>query len=175
MASNNVLFVIASVDYQPVEYLVPKKLLEDAGFHVTTASDALGTATAKDESTTSVDILVQDAIATDYDAIIFVGGPGALEHLDNETSYKLITTAAQARKIVGAICIATRILARAGILKNKRATGWNGDNALAALYKECDVHFDPKDVVVDERIVTATGPHAAREFGEQIIAQMEER
>ncbi|HZW61635.1 MAG TPA: DJ-1/PfpI family protein, partial [Candidatus Babeliales bacterium] len=163
MATNNVLFVIASVDYQPIEYAVPKKLLEQAGYTVTTASDQRGTATAKDGSTTQVDLLVSEANVADYDGIVFIGGPGALDHLDNEASHKLLTAAVQAHKPIGAICVSTRILAHAGILKGKRATGWNGDNALANIYKDLDIQYSPNEVVVDEDIVTATGPSVARE------------
>ncbi len=174
MATNSVLFVIASLDYQPVEYSVPKKLLEQAGFVVTTASNKDSQAVANDGTTTPIDLLLNDVNPTDYDGIIFIGGSGALEHLDNEASYRILTAAAQARKLIGAICVATRILAHAGVLKGKRATGWNGDNALPAIYKESDTQYSPNDVVVDELIVTATGPNAAREFGEQIIALLQE-
>lgn len=174
MATNNVLFVIASIDYQPVEYAVPKKLLEQAGFVVTTAADQGGTATAKDGSTTPVDLLINDVDVTHYDGIFFIGGPGALDHLDNEASYKILTAAALAHKPFGAICVATRILAKAGVLKGKKATGWNGDNALNALYKEYDVQYAPNELVVDDGIITATGPQVAREFGEQIIALLQE-
>ncbi|HSW74137.1 MAG TPA: DJ-1/PfpI family protein [Candidatus Limnocylindria bacterium] len=172
--TNTVLFVIASVDYQPIEYSVPKKLLEQAGFKVITASDQEGTAVANDGTSTEVDMLVGNASISDYDGIFFVGGPGSLEHLDNDISYKLITAMVQARRPVGAICAATRILAHAGILRGKRATGWNGDNALPGIYKELEVQYDPKDVVIDDHIITATGPNAAREYGEQIIALLQE-
>ncbi len=74
---------------------------------------------------------------------------------------------------MGAICVSTRILAHAQALKNKRATGWNGDNALGGIYKEYDVQYVPKDVVVDGLIITATGPNVAREFGEQIITLLQ--
>lgn len=174
MATNNVLFVVASIDYQPIEYTVPKKILEQAGVNVVTASDQLGTAVAQDGTATAVDILVQDASISEFDAVIFIGGPGALDRLDNPASYKLVTAVVQAHKPLGAICIATRILARAGVLKGKRATGWNGDNALAGIYKEHDVQYSPNEVVTDEGIVTATGPSVAREFGEQIIALLQE-
>jgi len=172
--THNVLFVVASVDYQPVEYAVPKKLLEQAGFKVTTASNQMGQALATDGTPAEVDLLVADAQITDYDGVFFVGGSGSLEHLDNQASYKLISAMVQARKPVGAICLATRILAQAGVLRGKRATGWNGDNALPALYKELEIQYDPKDVVVDDGIITATGPNAAREYGEQIIALLQE-
>jgi protease I len=154
--------------------MVPKNLLEQAGFTVVTASDALGTAQATDHSTTSVDLLIQDATVTNYDGIFFIGGSGALEHLDNQASYTLITKAIQAKKVVGAICIATRILAHSGILKDKQATGWNGDNELGAIYQEHRIHYVPKDVVVDGRIITATGPNAAREYAELVITLLQE-
>ncbi len=174
MATNTVLFVIAFTDYQSIEYSIPKRLLEQAGITVVTASDQRGTATAHDGSTTEVDMLIPEANIADYDGVFFVGGPGALERLNNEASYKLITSTVQARKPLGAICAATRILTYAGVLRNKRATGWNGDNALPALYKEFDIQYDPKDVVFDDNIITATGPNAAREYGEQIIALLQE-
>lgn len=173
MVKNTILFVVSHQGYQPVEYFVPKKLLEQAGFNVVTASNQGGVATALDESTTPVDILIQDAHSEDYDGIFFIGGPDALDYLDNEQSYKLITDAVANKKIVGAICISTRILAHAQILKGKRATGWNGDNTLASIYKEYDVQYVPKDVVVDGSLITATGPNVAREFGEQIITLLQ--
>lgn len=174
MVTKKALFVVASSDYQPVEYQVPKNLLEQAGFTVVTASDAPGTAQATDHSTTPIDILIQDVIITDYDGIFFIGGAGALKHLDNHSSYTLITKAAQAKKVIGAICISTRILAHSGILKDKQATGWNGDNELGAIYQEHRIHYVPKDVVVDGRIVTATGPNAAREYAEMVITLLQE-
>lgn len=173
MVTNTILFVVSHQGYQPVEYSVPKKLLEQAGFRVVTASNQPGIATATDESTTPVDLLVQDALSTDYDGIFFIGGSGALENLDNQTSYQLIANAIEQKKVVGAICISTRILAAAKVLKGKRATGWNGDNALGGIYKEYDVQYVPKDVVVDGTIITATGPAVAREFGEQIITLLQ--
>lgn len=173
MVKNTVLFVVSHQGYQPVEYFVPKKLLEQAGFNVVTASNQGGVATAADTSTTSVDILIKDAQSVDYDGIFFIGGPEALDHLDNENSYNLITSAIENKKVLGAICISTRILAHAQVLKGKRATGWNGDNALGTIYKEYDVQYVPKDVVVDGSIITATGPSVAREFGEQIITLLQ--
>lgn len=174
MVTKKALFVIAHTDYQPIEYTVPKNLLEQAGFTVETASNLPGIAHATDQTTAAVDFPIQDVVITDYDGLFFVGGSGALTHLDNEISYALITKALQAKKVIGAICIATRILAHSGILKDKQATGWNGDNELGAIYQEHRIHYIPKDVVVDGRIVTATGPNAAREYAEMIITLLQE-
>lgn len=173
MATNTILFVIAHQGYQPVEYEVPKKLIEQAGFQIFTASNNLGTAVASDGSTTGVDFLISSVNAANYDGIFFIGGPGALENLDNQDSYDLLTAASHQKKVIGAICVSTRILAHAGILKGRHATGWNGDNLLGGIYKEYDVHYDPKEVIVDDTVITAIGPSAAREFGERIITLLQ--
>jgi protease I len=172
MATKRVLIIVAHQGYQQVEYSVPKKLLEQAGVTVVTASNGLGEAVAKDGSAAPVDLLVETVDSNEYDGCIFVGGPGALEHLDNQTSYELIQKMSEKKKIIGAICIATRILAKAGVLHKRQATGWDGDSQLAELYREHGVYYAKQDVVVDDYIITATGPSAAREFAERVIAAL---
>src|SRR5690606_25260394 len=135
-----VLIVVAFNGYQEIEYGIPKHIIQDAGFKVITASDQKGCAIARDGSTTPVDITLDKVDSTLYAGIIFIGGPGTLEHLDNETSYAIIQDAAKNNIPVGAICVSTRILAHAGVLENKYATGWNDDDQLDALYKEYNVH-----------------------------------
>src|SRR5437867_2611164 len=108
MSNGKILFVVAHEGYNPIEYGMPKKILSDAGYTIITTSDKEGTATAKDDTSTHVDIPIHKVQVAHYEGIFFIGGPGALEHLDNETSYALIRTAAQAKKVFGAICISTR-------------------------------------------------------------------
>jgi len=168
----SVVIIIASDGYQPIEFATPKKILEQAGFMVTVASDKPGNAIAADKSTTRIDLTLNNVIVDHYTAIIFVGGPGALECLDNETSYRLIKSAQQMKKLIAAICIAPRILAKAGILKGKRATGWDGDEELAQIFKEHGVTYERRPVVIDGLIITATGPAVAHEFGTKIVERL---
>ena len=69
----------------------------------------------------------------------------------------------------GAICVSTRILAKADAMSGKEATGWNNDNALLAIYNAHDVTYVQKDVVIYGLLVTAVGPTAAELFGKAII------
>jgi len=165
-----VLLVIANEGYQQAEYGVTKKILVDAGILVETASDNAIPAIAQDGSTAAVNVTLENVNPDLYDGIFFIGGPGALEHLDNEASYRIIHHAAQNSIPLGAICIATRILAQADILGGRKATGWDGDGELAKIYQDFDVEYVRKNVVTDKNIITATGPQAAQEFGEQIVA-----
>ncbi|MBI2436273.1 MAG: DJ-1/PfpI family protein [Candidatus Magasanikbacteria bacterium] len=166
----SIVLVIASSGYQPIEYDTPKRKLKDAGFEVVTVSDRLGTAISKDPSiTTQVDCLVSDVSAEIYDGLFFIGGHGALEHLDNEISYTVLRKWKQSGKPYGAICVSPRILANAGVLNGKQATGWDGDGELAGIFERCGVEYLRKDVVVDGHVVTANGPRAAEGFGKKII------
>ena len=175
MTSGQVLFVIAHEGFHPIEYAIPKHLVEQAGFTVITASDKAGNAIAKDGSSTHVDLPIEHVDLANFKAVVFIGGPGALDHLNNPTSYALIKEAAEKELVLGAICISTRIFAASGILKGKDATGWNGDNELTDLYNQLKINYKRHDVVVDDSIVTAVGPDAAREFADNIISLLAER
>ena len=167
---HKVILVIASNGFHPIEYSVPKRILEHSGITVITASDKAGKATAKDQTTADVDVALDTISVDDFDSIFFIGGPGAMDHLDNSTSHKLIQQAAQAKKPFGAICASVRILAHAGVLKGKKVTGWNGDDQLPQILEKAEATYTPKDVVVDGTIVTAVGPNAAQEFGAKILS-----
>jgi protease I len=169
MTNGKLLFIIAHEGFQHKEYGETKRLIEQAGYSVVTASDGESPATGNDDSKATVDILLSKVNPHRYHGIFFIGGPGALEHLDNETSYRIAQEAAKANLPLGAICVATRILAKSGALKDRHATGWNGDNKLEAIYQQYRVIFSREPVEVDENIVTATGPDAVEEFAQKII------
>lgn len=174
MDESTVLLIIASQDFQQVEYHDTKKAIAHAGFPVVTASNKAGNAIAKDGSMVPVEITTDKIDVSNYAGIFFIGGPGALEHLDNSTSYKIAQEAFSQNKPIGAICIATRILAASGILHDKYATGWNGDDKLAPLYAEYNVHYLPEEkVVVDGNVITATDPSVAHDFGEHIVEMLQ--
>lgn len=175
MAHHKVLMIIAHEGYQQIEYSIPKKTLEQAGFKVITASNKPGMATAKDKSQTKVDITTQDAIAADYQAIIVVGGPGTLENLDNQVTYQLLHEAADLGKLLAAICIAPRILAHASLLEEVAATGWDGDGQLGEIYDEYGVTYVQAPVVNDQHIITATDPAAAQAFADAIVAELKNK
>ncbi len=163
------LLIVAHEGYQQVEYNTPRELFKSAGIAVETASNKAGHAVAKDGSTTAVDILLSDVSVGQYDAIVFIGGPGAMENLDNEMSYTIARHAVEDGIPLGAICIAVRIVAKAQMLAGRRATGWDGDGQLSDMFLIYGIEYVSQDVVVDDLIVTATGPHAAPEFARQLL------
>ncbi|MDD5043803.1 MAG: DJ-1/PfpI family protein [Patescibacteria group bacterium] len=165
-----VLLVIAHKDFQLVEYSEAKQVLAAGGIEVVTASDEAGIATSGGGGgQTNVDLTLDEINPPEYDGLFIIGGPGALEHLDNEKSHKLLRDFVADNKAVGAICISTRILAHAGVLKNKKATGWNGDNELGGILSAAGAEYMRAPVVADGNLITATGPRVAAEWGMKIL------
>jgi protease I len=174
MIHNSVLLVIAHEGFQHVEYQVPRDIIMRTGFTVKTASNKKGPAVAKDGSNATVDYTLDEVNIDHFHGIFFIGGPGALEALDDEHSYTIIRKAMAARLPLGAICIASRILANAGALRGKHATGWNGDSKLEELFGAQGAMYVRQNVVVDGNVITAVGPQAAEEFGNQIISMLQD-
>ena len=80
----------------------------------------------------------------------------------------LAVEANKAGKPVGAICIAPCILAKAGVLKGRRATVFPGKEYTDIL-REGGATVVRAAVVEDGLLVTANGPNAAARFGDALI------
>ncbi len=171
LEGKKVVMVIAFRDFRDREYFEPKRILEEAGAEVKTASTKEGKAIGADGGDTQVDLLISKVNPEEFDAVVFIGGPGALKELDNETSYNLIKETVEKNKVLAAICISPVILAKAGVLKGKKATVWSSlmDKSAIKILEEQGAVYEKKPVVVDGKIITGQGPQAAKEFGETIL------
>lgn len=145
----------------------PYRLLKNNGVAVTIASTTLEKVTGMNGLTVKPHILLKDVRAQDFDAVIFVGGSGSVQYIDDPFAHKLARDAFEAKKIVGAICLAPMILAKAGILKYKRATVYPSE---AENLKACVVDYTGKPVEIYGNIVTADGPGSAGEFGTALLS-----
>lgn len=170
--SKKIVLIVARESFRDEEYFVPKEILEKGGVEIKTASDKTGIARGAEGGEVKVDLLVQEINPADFDAVVFIGGPGALEHLDNKISYKLARDTIERGKILAAICVSSVILARAGVLKSKKATVWSSvlDKSTVKILKEGGAIYEDENVVIDGKIITANGPSSAKEFGEKILS-----
>jgi len=164
-----IALVVAYEGFQEKEYHETRRVLEAADFKVTTVSDASGFATDHTGLVVPVDVTLDKFQPALCDGFFVIGGPGALEHLDNSVTYRILNEMYALQKPYGAICIAPRILAKAEVLRHKKATCWDADNGTADLFEQHAVTFTKKPVVTDGCVVTADGPQAATEFGKAII------
>lgn len=166
-----VAIIMAFKDFRDAEYFVPKEILEKAGATVTSVSTEKGKALGADGGDVEIEIATEELKVVDFDGIIFIGGPGALKYLDNEKSYTIIRETVSQGKILGSICISPVILAKAGVLKNKKATVWSSvlDRSAIRILKEEGATYVPEEVVIDGKIVTGNGPDASEEFASKLV------
>lgn len=165
-----VILVVAYQGFQDLEYKNTKEALEEKGIEVIVASSLIGTAKGKLGEKVKIEKNLSSINLSDFDALVFIGGPGALEYLNDSEAHRLIKDTIAQEKILGAICIAPEILAQAGVLKEKKATVWSSsvDDSPILFLEEKGAEYVDQQVVKDGKIITANGPEAATEFGEKI-------
>ena len=168
--SKSALVIIAPEGFQDIELKGTRDGLAAAGFTIVLGSTRTGPCTGKFGGEEVSEIALPDVLVSDYDRIVFIGGPGARKLWDDGDAQAVAQDAVEAGKPLGAICIAPGILARAGVLKEKKATIWNEDGAQEAVLQKAGAIFTDEPVTKDGLIVTANGPEAAEEFGRAFAA-----
>ena len=170
-----VLLIIADKGFQDIEYQDTRAALEQGNVDVFVASLNGGQATGKFGTELEVDGKIEDINNIDeFKAIIFIGGPGSVDYVDNLLVNNLINQANNKQKIIGAICIAPTILAKAGILKGKQATVWSDElnkDAIEIL-EQAEAEYIDEPMVIHGNIITANGPAVAFDFGKKIIENL---
>jgi len=169
-SSKKIAMLIAFKDFQDQEYFNTKEVLESGGAVITTLSASLGQAVGKYGGEVKIEKKLEELDVKDFDAVVFIGGSGAFNYIDNSKCHQIAREAAKQDKVLGAICIAPAILAKAGVLREKKATVWTSslDRSAEKILKENGADYQDDDVVVDGKIVTANGPAATKKFGQAI-------
>ncbi|MFA6410435.1 MAG: DJ-1/PfpI family protein [Candidatus Buchananbacteria bacterium] len=169
--SKKAVFIIAQKDFRDEEILQPQNILIARGIETKVAAKTKNKAVGKLGTEIQPDLALAEVNEKDFDAIIFVGGPGATEYVDDETAWLLINNFKLGGKIIGAICLAPLILANAGVLISKTVTG---TPSIEADLRNKGSEYTGMQVEVDGKIVTAKDPTAAKEFGEKLAYLLEE-
>jgi protease I len=164
--NKKVLFVVAQEGFQEWECGAPKRILELSGVKSEVASLDSGAAIGAEGLIVRAEHRAKDVNVEDFDAVIFIGGGGMVPLVGEKDFIDLAKKFFDAGKIVAAICIAPRILANAGLLKNKKATVCDGSEKFL---EKAGAKYTGKDVEIDGKIITAKNPLAAEEFGKIIL------
>ena len=170
LKGKKVLIIIAATDFRDEEYFEPYNRLGQCGATVTVASSVKGNAVSVFGKMVATDRQIAECKAENYDAIVFIGGPGAAEFFTNATAHALARAAAEQGKVLAAICIAPVTLANAGVLKGKKATVFPSFKSQLAAQGALVVS---QDIVQDGKLLTASGPKVAREFASALVKMLE--
>jgi len=167
------LLIIAQEGYQEFEYGTPKKILQQAGIEVVTAALKKGRCSGSLGGSVEADVSLDEVNVSDYDAIVFIGGPGSAKYQHLEQAHSIARETLKQNKILAAICLAPTIIAYAGVLKGKKATVWNGNGLQQKILESHGAIYVNQNVVIDGKIITANGPAAAEKFGLAILGELQ--
>ncbi|MCW7074773.1 MAG: DJ-1/PfpI/YhbO family deglycase/protease [Candidatus Methanospirare jalkutatii] len=170
LEGKKILMVIAQQDFRDEELFEPKAVFEGAGASVFVAAPRKETATGMLGGKVQPDFAISGVNASEFDAVVVVGGSGSPKYLWDDTQLRnLVKDAYAGGKVVAAICLSPVVLARAGILKGKSATVFPSSDAVAELKKGGAIYKD-ESVVIAGRIVTGRDPASAEAFANAIAS-----
>jgi protease I len=165
LSGKKILFILPPRRFRDEEYQAPKALFNRSGAHVTVASSSLAPARGMLGAVVTPDALIQDVKATDFDAVLLVGGVGSNAFWHNGAVHSLVREASDAGKVVSAICLAPVTLANAGVLKGTKATAYPSAESYLAWKGAI---YTGSAVEIAGNIVTAKGPESAEEFAKAV-------
>ncbi len=117
------------------------------------------------------DIRLRDADPADFDMLVLNGGSGAALYWDDSIVHAKVREFAQAGKPLAAIETAPVMLAKAGVLKGRRATVYPHRAAVTWLKQNGALYsFNP--VVTDDGIITASDTEQTKRFVDAILNRL---
>lgn len=168
-----ILMVLASDNFRDEEYEIPRAFWEFQDVQVQTVASSFQSVGRFGLKVIN-DFTFPAIQESDFDAVFFVGGGGCMEYLDNKSAQLLAFDFKNKGKIVGAICMAPRLLLQWGILTGKKCTGWNGDQELESWAQKGHARYIADPVVVDGFCITADGPGSAQMCAEEMLRLMQD-
>ena len=169
------ILIVATDGFEESELFGPRQILQERGAEVKLASPDLKPiqATVHDDpgKTIRPDLTIQEATATDYDALILPGGVRNPDQLrTNKAAIALIKAFADAGKPVAAICHGPWLLVEADLLRGRTATSWA---SIRTDLRNAGANVVDEPAVTDGNIVTSRKPDDVPAFTEALIRLIE--
>lgn len=174
MAGKKLVMAVAAENFRDEEFTVPRGYFESKGIAVTVASTRKGMCRGVMGAQANATLSLAEVDVSNFDGVVFVGGPGTPAVRRDLDAMRIAKQFASAGKVVSAICWAGTILAKAGVLRGKKATVWYGDDPEMGMstgdyLKKMGANYTGEPVTVDGKFVTADGPRSAKRFAEEIV------
>ena len=119
--------------------------------------------------TFKVDKTVEEASASDYDALVLPGGVGNPDTLrGDENAVAFVREFFEQAKPVGAICHGPWMLVEAGVVRGRKVTSWP---TLQTDIRNAGGEWVDEEVVVDQGLVTSRKPDDLPAFNEKIVEE----
>lgn len=155
---------------EELEAITIINLLRRAEIEVTSASLDSNPVTCARKTVILADTTLDKVLNKDFDLIVLPGGqPGADNLCDDDRIIHLLKAQNKKNKLIAAICAAPIVLAKAGLLDNKKATCF--PNVLSKLHLN-NTEISTAAIIKDGNIITSRGPGTAMEFALFLIEEL---
>jgi len=174
--SNAKIAILATDGFEKSELFEPRKQLKDAGADVTIVSLQSGSIKSWDQKdwgeSISVDLTLDDANESDFDALVLPGGqinPDLLRVEDKAVDF--VKSFFNAGKPIAAICHAPWLLIEADLVQGRKMTGYK---SIKTDLINAGARFEDSGVVVDNGLIASRNPGDLDAFSAKIIEEVKE-
>jgi protease I len=164
-SENQVVFFLSNRDFRDEEYSGIKDALDQFDIGGKIAAVEPGECIGVTGLSLTVDYTVDEVNVDQFGGIIFIGGTGSEQFLNDTAVHALAKSFLDSGKVLAAICWAPAMLGIAGLLNGKKATVWDG--AKNDLIKG-GAHYTAERVTIDGKIITGDGPDASTGLGQAV-------
>jgi protease I len=163
--------ILVTTGFEQSEMVGPKKALEDAGATVHIVSPIEGKVQGwdwvalKPQDDFNVDVVLDRASASDYDALVLPGGLSSPDDLRLDDNAVAFVKSFQSKPIA-AICHGPWLLINAQLVKNKTVTSWP---SIKIDLTNAGAKWLDQEVVRDGNIITSRSPDDVPAFNKAMI------
>lgn len=173
---NKKVAILATNGFEESELFEPKEALEKAGADVQIVSLETGKIKSWNHGNWSreiaVDITVDKASESDYNALVIPGGVINPDKLRREPkAVDFVRSFFNSAKPVASICHGPQMLIEAGVVKGKKLTSFF---SIKTDLINAGANWEDKEVVVDNGLVTSRNPGDLKAFNAKMIEEIQE-
>lgn len=168
--------ILATNGFEESELKGPQEALEKAGHQVEIVSLKSGTIKGWKEGNwageVTVDRVVSDTNARDYDALVLPGGvinPDKLRQ--EEAAVEFVRGFFAQKKPVGAICHGPWMLVEADVVQGRKVTSYK---SIRTDLQNAGANWTDEEVVVDQGLVTSRTPKDLPAFNAKLLEEVAE-
>lgn len=168
--------ILTEDGFEKIELTSPKEALENAGAKVDIVSPKTGKVKSKNgddwDAEFSVDVELKNAQAQHYDGLLIPGGVINPDKLRvNEEALTFVRHFFTSKKPVAAICHGPQVLIDAEVVEGRKMTSVK---AIKNDLINAKAHWEDKEVVVDQGLVTSRTPEDLPAFNNKMVEEFYE-